>query len=307
MRQTRAQARAAFTLLELLVGIAIISVLIGLLFPAVQKAREAASRLRCKNHLSQIGKAMHLHHDTHGVLPTPGGGGLYHVIPAKGGGTVGVTSKEWLEPGVFSNAATFLWAVGMPGLSPADQPGSWAFAILPFIEQDAMYKARDWTRGVSVYACPSRRSSAPQLPANDNFGEYFGGGWEWGKIDYAANRFAIRAPRRNPKTFSVFTDGTSQTILVGEKALNSLAYTNGSWYADEPFFIGNSPGSWREGDLIVQDIPGYAYRNHWGAAHPSGANFLMADGSVRMIRYWTPKEVVAALLTPDEGEAVGDF
>jgi prepilin-type N-terminal cleavage/methylation domain-containing protein len=104
--------RLGFTLVELLVVIAIIGVLISLLLPAVQKVREAANRTQCANNLKQMGLAVHNFHDTYGVFPTQGG---------------------W-------------WFTG-PSYDPSGVPygykyqtAGWAFQILPFIEQDNLYK-----------------------------------------------------------------------------------------------------------------------------------------------------------------------
>ncbi len=132
----RRSLRRAFTLIELLVVIAIIGTLVGLLVPAVQKVREAAGRMSCSNNLKQIGVALHNYHDTNRMFPP--------------GYTDGNTN---------------------PNSTPDNDVGpgwGWAAYLLPFVEQDTLYKQIDFTKPVGVgpnaavcqvpvrlYQCPS--------------------------------------------------------------------------------------------------------------------------------------------------------
>jgi prepilin-type N-terminal cleavage/methylation domain-containing protein len=135
---TRSHPRQAFTLIELLVVIAIIGILIFLLLPAVQKVREAANRIRCANNLKQIGLAIHNYHDVNGTLPSG------HI--------------EQCPPDTTDETGCTYWT-------------GWSIQILPFLEQDNLFKTYDNSspnyeedypqnaafsvQPVKVYNCPS--------------------------------------------------------------------------------------------------------------------------------------------------------
>ncbi len=295
------QPRPAYTLIELLVVIAIIAVLIGLLLPAVQKVREAASRARCQNHLKQIGLAAHQHHDAHQVLPSNGGWDGKQTIKAVDGAVFTVSTKD------FTAAAPYLWGVGDPTLSPREQTGSWAYAILPYLEQGNAHAGRAWQLPVAVYHCPTRRPPTATVPGSDQHAAYNGGGWLWAKTDYAANQQVV--PQRPVcRPFAAVTDGLSNTLLAGEKAMSPTYYAQAGWFWDEPYFTGGSDSTARKGVRVLRDSKGMdndlTFRENWGSAHPGGTNFVFADGSVRGVVFATDQDHVRALMTPAGGEAV---
>ncbi len=138
------------------------------------------------------------------------------------------------------------------------------------------------------------------------YGDYDGGGWKWGKADYAANALVIYSFPA-PNSLLRITDGTSNTILAGEKAMNPADYASGTWHWDEPFFLGNCRGLSRDGTQLLRDPVAYTFPNNWGSPHPSGVQFAFCDGSVRLLAFQTPPQQVRALLTPNGGEVVPGF
>ena len=295
--ETTSAGRRGFTLIELLVVIAIIAVLIGLLLPAVQKVREAAARTKCANNLKQLALALHHHHDLNGCLPTNGG-------PAPWQKNLISTDGGW-------------WGVGDRTASPARQTGCWGYAILPFLEQQNVVDHDDQAAPLTGFLCPTRGREQPQvvppvevaIPHSKS--TYVSGGRNpWALTDYAGNWhllvnrwWAGGCPSVGlPPPFAVIQDGTSNTLLLGEKAMDPRGYNSGGWYHNEPIFSGGSDGTARRGAGMTRDSPADVFEWNWGSAHPGGVLFAWADGSVRTVRFKTPEGVVAAWMSPAGGE-----
>src|SRR6185437_13783478 len=198
----RVAARLGFTLIELLVVIAIIGVLLGLLLPAVQKVREAAARAKCQNNLKQIGLGFHNHHDTFGYFPTGG--------------------WDWWSIPTYVNGQP---AVGVP------QQAGWGFQILPYLEGVNTWRggqaSNDYDRALiavstpnSVFFCPARRGT--QTTTFSAPGYFNDQPVTVALCDYAASNYEETGIVRyqNPTRMSDVTDGTSNTLLVGDKRLN---------------------------------------------------------------------------------------
>jgi prepilin-type N-terminal cleavage/methylation domain-containing protein len=227
--------RKAFTLIELLVVIAIIAILIGLLLPAVQKVREAAARAQSINNLHQIAIAFQTYHDANGELPH--NGCASYDSWSLGGG----------EPWSGNLAPDPRWAIGC----------TWAYKILPYIEQTGLYNTWNFTTPIKVYLDPARggsglaAASGTYTPNTTPYGTFS----TWGPVsDYAANALLIGSGMNtngfdpaytdpnghgvtngwsNPTTFPCFhrkitgiTDGASNTIMVGTKAMATQVYNN---------------------------------------------------------------------------------
>jgi prepilin-type N-terminal cleavage/methylation domain-containing protein/prepilin-type processing-associated H-X9-DG protein len=317
------RGRDGFTLVELLVVIAIIGVLVALLLPAVQMARESARRMQCQNHLKQIGIAFHNHHDTFNHLPTGGWGWSYVGDPDEG----------------FAEK----------------QPGGWTYNILPFIEQNALrqigagqtgtLKQADLKRlvetPVKFYNCPSRRPAVlypvPVQPANAAQGVFQGA-----KTDYSVNAGDQLADQgkdggsptppvvgqfeytgicyiRSKIRLAEITDGTVNTIMVGEKHLAVQHYRTGQDLSDnENLYVGFDNDHFRSTNNTKTGAVGnirfpprvdsrQADLRVFGSAHPGGFNALLCDGSVRNISYNISEETYMRLGHRADGLSLGDF
>ncbi len=217
---------------------AIIGILMALLMPAVQQVRGVALRVSCTNNLHQIGLALHQFHGTNRVFPSNGGWDGQQTIASVSGAQFTPSTFD------FTTNRLYHWGTGDPKLGPQAQTGNWAFSILPYVEQTAMFQERQWNIGVPIYTCPARRSAvATPTVAQDAYGIYTSGGWDWGRTDYGVN---LDAFSNRPTCWSMnrFSDGLSNTILVGEKAYDP-AVQSLNWYYDEGFFLGGSKGTAR--------------------------------------------------------------
>ena len=313
MSGSGSRSRSAFTLIELLVVIAIIAILIGLLLPAVQKVREAASRTTCTNNLKQLALALHNFHDSQGRFP-PGLGAM--------GDQNGTSAATYYSP---TNPANLMFA-------------SWQTHILPYIEQQALFQQmQPNTRGlgkpVKQYACPSdlKGQYAYNFGTQQYTTSYVGvAGVTTGGYEIPAK--GMLAWRSNVTINSV-SDGTSNTLIIGERPADPSGLwgwwdtsrrPSDPWEEDSvhgvhnvysfygynysnptgPCPTGNAAGVYRAPSAPLGD--NYCDFDHFWSYHPGGAMFARVDGSVFFLPY-SGQATLDPMGTRSGGEIVPNF
>jgi prepilin-type N-terminal cleavage/methylation domain-containing protein/prepilin-type processing-associated H-X9-DG protein len=276
--------RTGFTLIELLVVIAIIAILIALLVPAVQKVRDAAARIQCDNNLKQIGLALHGFHNDNKYFPS----GIMVPISSSISGAI--------QPGTC------------PSCAPPPMPnsfGSWLTMILPYMDQVPLFSEINLSEreygycgsptspGASViaaYICPA--DYVPQTVIQ--YSSYY-----FGVNSYFANAGTSAWPVASASlngvmyynssvTINQITDGTSNTLLAGERYSKDPSLTDSQLAGTRGWAWTNyNSGQDSLGDTSYpinsqESAIGLDSRlTNFGSGHAGGANFLLCDGTVR--------------------------
>ncbi len=308
-----------FTLVELLVVVAIIGILVSLLLPAVQAAREAGRRMQCSNHLKQIGLALHNYHLTCGAFPA----------------------------GNVNDVAGFCPGMEEPGLSTSTQYGNWLLAILPYMEQAPLFDRYDLRfrneqpanrvvreTPVPTFACPSDWGGNELLvpatgPASVVGASYMPGSYRAvsGRSDDGDNyldsemMFAYEQKSRGAihmvgvwgfrhERVVDIRDGTSNTLMVGESTTRTNPRYRTFWAYPYAYYA--LSGVTNQSRTMLGDFdrcvelggPGgdTPCKRGWGGTHPTGLNFALCDGSVRFVTNTVDLLLLGNLATIAGGE-----
>ena len=211
--------RSGFTLIELLVVISIIAVLIALLLPAVQSAREAGRRAQCINNLKQIGLACHNYLSSFQVLPFGKGPSYNQVIPGTPFYARWSAHSQllmYVEQGNLFNSINFNLAPETPGMG-GDVP------FMPPFQNANRENATASRTQVSMFLCPS--DPTPPRTGWAGANSYLGNMQTWA-CDLGDSNPSVVAPGEIPRGIFYFrssvglasvTDGTSNTAFFSEK------------------------------------------------------------------------------------------
>ncbi len=288
-----------FTLIELLVVAALIAILVSLLLPAVQQAREAARRTRCKVNLVNIGVALHNYLDAHGVFP-PGS----------------------------QNAA------GPIASTPPGYHMGWLTQLLPYLEETAAWRQLDFTQSVyapihdrvrkhqpQILLCPSDQDLHPNTFVSKD------GVWtlETRPTSYFGFHHDVEAPIDVDQNGVLFLnssmgerdlpDGLSQTLIVGEgyndpsSLLGWMSGTRSSLRNGGTTINSMTPRNWRNATLAATrpDTTQPDYVGGFGSNHTGGGHFVLGDGSIRFLSENIAPAVYRSLIHRTDGADAGEF
>ena len=271
-RRVGSVVSSGFSLVELLVVIAVIGLLAGLLFPAIQSVRETARRMSCLNNLHQIGVAMHFYHDSNRAFP-PGA----------------------IEMRSLTSMSRF-----------KARQIAWSALILPYVELRSVYAMLDLSKPfdnarnaqgaaqiLPIYLCPSvsRRSYLVQKRGACDYGGIMGQAF----IPSATFQDGVMIDKEQGSSLisiKEIRDGTAHTIMISEDA----AWTDGQWINGQNVFVVSYP---------INTPPNND--NEIRSKHPGGANALFCDGGVHFLNQEMDQETLKGICTRAGGEIINPF
>lgn len=300
--------RRGLSLIEVLVALSVIGLLMALLLPAVQSAREAARRTQCRNNLRQIGLGLQQYHDAHRVFPLNYGNGTYDAT---------------------------------------NRGASWMQLILPFVDQSTLHAKIRFGQPVAdpqneivaktpvaVYLCPSDSTSGGRMGFRANVGSELavnnykacaGSNWNWGTFGPVSSPkgrfkddpdglehgngliFCGGGGQPRPTSAMAVRDGMSMTFAVGETVPGWCRHAWWYWFNGSTATCAIPLNHNIPADAAVEPDDAWHDNYSFMSRHTGGGHFSMADGSVRFVADKTDLSIYRRLATIDGEEVIGDF